>query len=56
MIIFTDGACGEGAEGTSIGGVLFDEGGVECFGARMSQQVIDSWKMKDDQQQVIGQA
>ena len=57
MIIFTDGACEEGEEGTSIGGVLFDVGGiVECFGARMSQRVIDSWKTREDQTQVIGQA
>ena len=57
VVVFTDGACEEGAGGTSIGGVLLKPGGCcECFGAKLSQEAVDSWKTKVGQTQVIGQA
>ena len=56
VLIFSDGACE--AEGTSIGAVLFDpfSNRLQCFGARVSQGIIETWKSKADQEQVIGQA
>ena len=54
VLVFTDGAC---EDITSVGGVaFFPDGRVEFFGAVMSQEVVDSWKSKEGQQQVIGQA
>ena len=55
IVIFTDGACEE--SGTSVGGVLVrPDGSTECFGFVVPEQVTDSWKTKDGQSQVIGQA
>ena len=55
VIILTDGACEE--DGTSIGGVLISPcGKVQCFGTSVPNTVIDSWKQRADQTQVIGQA
>ena len=56
VLIFSDGACE--AEGTSIGAVLFDpfSNRLQCFGAEVSQGIIETWKSKEDQKQVIGQA
>ena len=54
VLIFTDGAC---EDVTSIGAVLVDpEGHYEHFGAVISQSVVDSWKTRQLQAQVIGQA
>ena len=54
IVIFTDGACEP--EGSSIGGVLFDGDLIECFGALLEQTLVDTWKTRLDQEQVIGQA
>ena len=55
IIILTDGACEE--DGTSIGGVLLSQcGKVQCFGTSVPKSVVDSWKQRADQTQVIGQA
>ena len=56
VLIFSDGACE--AEGTSVGAVLYDpvSNRLQCFGAGISQGVIETWKSKADQTQVIGQA
>ena len=55
VLLFTDGACEP--EGTTIGGVVFDgRSPPELFGAVMSQEMVDSWKTKMGQEQVIGQA
>ena len=54
ILVFIDGAC----EATvSIGGVLIDPvGECQCFGAVLGPEVVDAWKSKTDQVQVIGQA
>jgi len=55
MVIFTDGACED--SGTSVGGVLVrPDGSTECFGFVVPEQVANSWKTKNGQSQVIGQA
>ena len=55
VLIFTDGACE--ADCTSIGGVLITPSGrVECFGIELPKEIVDGWKKKADQTQVIGQA
>ena len=54
-LVFTDGACEP--EGTSIGGVLITPGGkIECFGMFVPPALVDLWKKRPDQDQVIGQA
>ena len=55
VLIFTDGAC---EDCTSVGGMLYDPNDecIECFGAVVHQSLIDTWKTKVDQTQVIGQA
>ena len=54
-LVFIDGACEE--EGTSVGGVLVaSTGEVECFGFVVHESLVDAWKTKEDQAQVIGQA
>jgi hypothetical protein len=55
VLIFTDGACEP--EGTTIGGAIFIPGlQPECFGAKISDEVVQSWCTKVGQTQVIGQA
>ena len=54
VIVLTDGACEP--EHTSIGGVLVCDGVVEVFGAVVPTELVNSWKTRDDQEQVIGQA
>ena len=55
VIVYTDGACEE--SGTTIGGVLYVPGQApQCFGAKLSEATIASWRTKLDQTQVIGQA
>ena len=55
VLVFTDGAC---EDCTSVGGMIYDpdDNCVECFGAVIHQSLIDTWKTKIDQTQVIGQA
>ena len=53
VLVFTDGAC---ENEVSIGGVLIDGDTCRYFGAVMKQDVVDSWKTKLEQEQVIGQA
>ena len=53
IVILTDGAC---EREVSIGGVLFDGEAVECFGAVLEEELINEWKTRLDQHQVIGQA
>ena len=54
LLVFTDGAC---EETTSVGAVLIDPAGsVEYFGAVLRDDLVDSWKSKQGQTQVIGQA
>ena len=55
MFVFRKGACGVGV--TSFGAILFEEGmQPEAFGAVAPQGLVDMWKTRDDQDQVIGQA
>ena len=54
VVVFTDGACEPG--GTSIGGVILIDGRCETFGAMLPQSLVDSWKTRLNQEQVIGQA
>ena len=55
IVIFTDGACEK--DGTSIGGILFEQGCRPlAFGAMMCPSVVKAWATKMDQVQVIGQA
>eukprot|EP00973_Karenia_brevis_P005302 725379-Karenia_brevis.AAC.1 len=54
IIVFTDGAC---EDRTSIGGVLvLPSGRLEAFGAVVSQDLVEAWKSRASQEQVIGQA
>ena len=54
-LVFVDGACEE--DGTSVGGVLISSTGeVECFGFEVHSSLVESWKSKLDQAQVIGLA
>ena len=53
VLIFTDGAC---EDITSVGGVLIHKGLVQCFGAVVPDSLVNKWKSKADQTQVIGQA
>ncbi len=53
VLIFVDGAC---EEVTSIGAVLFDGPVVEAFGAVVPDALVEQWKSKFGQRQVIGQA
>ena len=53
VLVFTDGACEDSAP---IGGVMMDGERVEYFGAVMGKFVVESWRSRMDQQQVIGQA
>jgi hypothetical protein len=53
-VIFTDGAC-EG-DLVTVGAVLIDADGVECFGVRVPFAVYSSWCKTEGQTQVIGQA
>jgi len=55
LIVFVDGAC-EGDGVTSIGGVLIDGERAECFGAVLPPRLVDQWKSRESQWQVIGQA
>ena len=53
--VFADGACEDGV--VTIGAVVIDqEARPEAFGARVGQELVDSWKTRDAQTQVIGQA
>ena len=53
-LVFTDGAC---EDVVSVGGVLIAPGHrVEHFGAVLSQSTVDSFKVRMEQKQVIGQA
>ena len=55
VVIFADGACEDGV--VTIGAVVIDqEARPEAFGARLGQELVDSWKTRDAQTQVIGQA
>ena len=55
VLVFTDGACEEA--GTTVGGVIIEVGKQrECFGARLPDWMVDQWKTKESQIQVIGQA
>ena len=54
VLVFTDGACEEAF--TSVGGAMWADGIVECFGAEIPPEVCQSWTSKVDQTQVIGQA
>jgi hypothetical protein len=56
VIVLTDGACEE--DGTTVGGVILcpGESTVECFGAQVDERMVASWKTREDQTQVIGQA
>ena len=55
VLIFTDGACEDA--GTSIGGVLVcPSGKTQCFGTEVPRSVVESWKQRVEQSQVIGQA
>ena len=55
VLVFLDGSCED--EGTMIGGVLFAPGErVQCFGARVPDKLVESWKTRLLQKQVIGQA
>ena len=54
VIVLTDGACEP--EVTSIGGVIFCDGKLQVFGASIPSSLADTWKSKEDQSQVIGQA
>jgi len=55
VLIFTDGACEPDL--TSVGGVMISQGEVvQCFGMELPAKFIDSWKSRESQTQVIGQA
>ena len=48
VVVFVDGACEEG--GTSVGGVLCDGTAVECFGATVPQELVSTWKTRENQE------
>ena len=55
ILIFTDGACEE--DGTTVGAIIYEVGRApECFGAKLSQELVNDWKLSSEQSQVIGQA
>ena len=55
IFVFVDGACEE--DGTTVGGVILKRSGaVECFGTEVPKAVVEGWKTKQTQTQVIGQA
>ena len=56
VLIFSDGACEP--EGTSVGAVLYDPLSdlLQCLGAGISPDTLNTWKSRQDQTQVIGQA
>ena len=55
ILVFTDGACED--EGTTVGAIIYEVGRTaECFGLKVNQDVVDTWKGSADQKQVIGQA
>ena len=55
VLVFTDGACEP--SGTTVGGVVIDGvGPVEYFGLVIPESVVNSWRTKVGQKQVIGQA
>ena len=54
VLVFTDGAC---EEDVSVGGLLIAPGHrIEHFGATLSPSTVESFKIRKDQKQVIGQA
>eukprot|EP00973_Karenia_brevis_P002349 316089-Karenia_brevis.AAC.1 len=54
MIVFTDGAC---EDRTTIGAVIIlPSGRLEAFGAEVGEDLVEEWKSKASQDQVIGQA
>ena len=54
IVIFTDGAC---EEEVSVGGIMFTrEGRVEAFGAVLNKKIVEGFKVREEQSQVIGQA
>ena len=58
VVIFTDGACeGESYDVVTVGGVIYDPitGTPECFGLRVPEHTVKSWKA-EGKEQVIGQA
>ena len=58
VVIFTDGACeGDNFDIVTVGGILYDPptGAPECFGMRVPEGTVRSWK-SEGKEQVIGQA
>ena len=55
QLVFLDGAVEDGV--ATIGGVLISNEGVcEAFGAVVPPNLVQNWKTREGQSQVIGQA